>query len=82
MLFSLSLGVCLILSIFARSRRLLARLRRVNDGVWCVEQALRACSTHHTPSSERRRREQAIAMGIRHALTINIAKPCTRSRAK
>jgi len=35
-------------------------------GVGGVEHALRACSTPPTPSGERRRREQAIVMGIRH----------------
>src|SRR5215469_14489819 len=44
---------CLILRVFALSRRVLARLRRAKNGVCGVEQALRSCSTPHTPSSER-----------------------------
>src|SRR2546430_11869471 len=60
---------CLMLRVFALSRQLLARLRRANNGVWCVEPAHRAGSTHHTPSGERRRREQASAMAIRQTLT-------------
>jgi len=35
-------------------------------GVGIVENALRAFSTIPTPSGERRRREQAIVMGIKH----------------
>jgi hypothetical protein len=39
---------------------MLARLRRAKNFVCGVEQALRACSTPHTKSGERRRREQAM----------------------
>jgi len=53
---------------FTLSRWRLARLRRANNGVCLVEQALGACSTKHTPSGERRRREQAMVMGIRQTL--------------
>jgi len=38
------------------------------DVVCCVEQALGACSTQHTTSGERRRREQASEVKIRQAL--------------
>jgi len=48
-----------MLSVFARARRALARLRRANNVLCGVEQALRACSTPHKKSGERRRREQA-----------------------
>jgi len=48
------LRVCLTLSGFALSRRLLTRLRRVHR--------------NHPPSSERRGREQAIVMESRNAL--------------
>jgi molybdopterin-guanine dinucleotide biosynthesis protein A len=63
-----SLRACLILSGFALSPRVLARLRRANDVLYFVENALRAFSTKYNTSGERRRREQAIVMGIRHAL--------------
>jgi len=39
-------------------------------GVGVVENALSAFSTTPTPSGERRRREQAIVMEIRHALIL------------
>jgi len=55
---------CLILSIFALSRA--ASLRK-NVLVCRVENALRAFSTRHTKTSERRRREHAIMMAIKHA---------------
>src|SRR2546421_5035929 len=53
---------------FALSGRMLARFRRANNVLCCVEHALRACSTQHNTSGERRRREQAIVMEIRHTL--------------
>jgi len=52
-----------------RSRRVLARLRRAKDLVYGVENALRAFSTPYTKTGERRRREQAIVMGIRQSLS-------------
>ena len=58
-----------MLSIFALSWWMPARLRRANDVLCVVENALRAFSTTHNTSSERRRREQAIVMAIRHILT-------------
>src|SRR2546421_10592458 len=45
---------CLILRVVALSRRVLARPRRANKGVYGVEQARSACSTPYTPSGERR----------------------------
>jgi hypothetical protein len=36
--------------------------------VYCVEHALRACSTQYTNSGKRHRREQAIMMDIRQIL--------------
>src|SRR5437016_14576323 len=53
---------CLILSVLVLSRRALARLRRAKDLVCLVEQAPSACSTKHTKSGERHRREQASVM--------------------
>ena len=44
--------------------RVLARLRRANDLLYSVENALRAFSTLYNKSGERRRREQANVMGI------------------
>jgi len=46
---------------------MLARLRRAKDGVYSVENALRAFSTLYTHSSERRRREPVIMIEIREA---------------
>src|SRR6266699_2884794 len=60
--------VGLILRVFALSRRVLAQLRRAKHLVFCVEHALRACSTQKTKSHERRRREQASVMEIRQTL--------------
>src|SRR5215472_14699062 len=65
-----SLRACLILSAFALSRRGLARLRRANKLICCVEHARSACSTQHINLGERRRREQAIVMAIRQTLTL------------
>ncbi len=48
------------------------------EGVCCVENALRAFSTQHTPSGERRRCEQAIAMEIRHVLSKKVYNPHQR----
>src|SRR6266566_807999 len=62
------LRACLMLSVFARSRRVRARLRRANNGVCCVENARSAFSTQHTKSGERRRREQASVMESRQTL--------------
>src|SRR5216683_887356 len=64
-----SIRACLILRGFALSRRGLARLRRANNLLCCVENALRAFSTQHNKTDERRRREQAIVMEIRQTLT-------------
>jgi len=58
--------VCLILSVFAISLWLLARLRRANNFLYCVEKALRAFSTQYKKTGERRRREHASGMEIRH----------------
>jgi hypothetical protein len=49
------------LSILVFPRRPFAQLRRTKDGMWWVDQALRAWSTHHMPRSKRRRREQRAA---------------------
>jgi len=48
------------------------RLRRAKEGVYGVENALRAFSTPYTQSGERRRREQALVMGIRHTLSQSV----------
>src|SRR6266702_1955006 len=56
---------CLILRVFALSRRMFARLRRANNGVCCVKNARSAFFTQHTKTGERRRREQAIVMETR-----------------
>jgi len=48
-----------------------------------VENALRAFSTTPTTSGERRRREQAIVMGIRHALRLpqcNLREKCGKGK--
>ena len=66
----IALRACLILSGFALSRWVLARLRRAKELVGSVEQALRACSTLPTNSGERRRREQALVVAIRQALVM------------
>jgi len=57
-----------MLSVFALPRWVLARLRCAKDLLCVVENALSAFSTTHNKSSERRRREHAIVMEIRHAL--------------
>jgi hypothetical protein len=59
---------CLMLRVFALSRRVLAQLRRAKHLVFCGQHALRACSTQKTKSDERRRREQANVMEIRQTL--------------
>src|SRR2546428_13503077 len=50
---------------FTLARRVLARPGRANNLVCLVEHGLRPCSTKHTKSGERRRREQAIVMESR-----------------
>ena len=60
-----------------------SRLRRSPGGGWCVEQALRACSTHHPPFFTRRsraspRREKAKPLRIRHALRKPLNSACSR----
>ena len=60
-----------MLNVFAISPGL-ARLRRANHVGCGVDQALRAWSTPHPKTGERRRREQANVMETRHTL-INVA---------
>jgi len=69
-MYSHFLRAFLILSVFALSRRVLARLRRAKDVVYFVENARSAFSTKYTESGERRRREQAFVMGIRYILGV------------
>ena len=71
------LNARLILRAFALSSLGLARLRRANNLVCLVEQALRACSTRHTKSGERRRREPASGMAIIQTLNIMYIRRCT-----
>src|SRR6266699_1978309 len=71
----INLRAYLILRGFAFSRRGLARRSRAIVLLCCVEDARSASSTQHTKTGERRRRSQAIVMGIRQTQEIWRRRP-------
>ena len=63
-----------MLSVFALSRRVLARLRRANNVFCCVENARSAFSTQQNTLGDRRRRDQAIVMESRQTRSKNLLR--------